>query len=69
LPENGALMVIENIIDDQRQENLLGLLISLIMQIETAGGFDYSNADFREWALEAGFKKPPKFLWEVRLVQ
>lgn len=47
--------MIENIIDDERQENTFGLLISLTMFIETEGGFDFTHADFRRWALEVGF--------------
>lgn len=56
LPERGALVVIENIIDDDRSENAFGLMMSLNMLIETAEGFDFSGADFSEWTREAGFK-------------
>jgi hypothetical protein len=55
LPEGGALIAIENLIDDARRENLFGLLMSLNMLIETGDGFDYSGEDFREWCTEAGF--------------
>jgi cyclopropane fatty-acyl-phospholipid synthase-like methyltransferase len=60
LPPNGALIVIENIIDDERKENVFGLLMSLNMLIETEGGFDYSYAQFELWAREAGFKSAKK---------
>jgi hypothetical protein len=60
LPENGALVVIENIIDDERRQNTFGLLMSLNMLIETDGGFDYTHADFNGWALEAGFRSTEK---------
>ncbi|HEX8530824.1 MAG TPA: methyltransferase [Cytophagales bacterium] len=60
LPKDGALVVIENIIDDERQRNAFGLLISLNMLIETEGGFDYTHADFNRWALEAGFRATTK---------
>lgn len=56
LPVDGALVVIENIIDDGRRHNAFGLLMSLNMLIETPAGFDYTEADFRNWANEAGFK-------------
>jgi hypothetical protein len=56
LPKGGSFVVIENIIDNDRRENAFGLLMSLNMLIETPEGFDYSAADFNEWALEAGFK-------------
>jgi precorrin-6B methylase 2 len=57
LPDGGAFIVLENIIDDERRENAFGLMMSLNMLIETAEGFDYTAADFNEWAREAGFTK------------
>ena len=57
LPQGGALVVIENIIDDNRSENAFGLLMSLNMNIETPEGFDFSAADFNGWAKECGFKQ------------
>ncbi|MGH3371319.1 MAG: methyltransferase, partial [Nocardioidaceae bacterium] len=42
LPEGGILVVIENIIDDDRRVNTFGLLMSLNMLIELPGGFDYT---------------------------
>lgn len=57
LPEGGSLVIIENIIDDDRSQNVVGLLSSLNMLIETADGFDYSGADFDNWAREAGFSR------------
>ena len=56
LPEGGAFIAIENVIDDARRENVFGLLMSLNMLIEFGeGGFDYTGADFRGWCEEAGF--------------
>jgi precorrin-6B methylase 2 len=55
LPEGGSLVVIENIIDNDRRENAFGLMMSLNMLIETAEGFDFTAADFDEWARDAGF--------------
>lgn len=57
LPEGGALVAIEAIIDDARRENVQGLLMSLNMLIEFGDAFDYTAADFREWCSEAGFKR------------
>jgi hypothetical protein len=57
LPEGGALIVIENLIDDARRENAFGLLMSLNMLIEFGDAFDYTGADFREWCEEVGFKR------------
>jgi len=43
LPENGALIVVENIIDDERRENAFGLLMSLNMLIEFGDAFDLAR--------------------------
>ena len=56
LPEGGALIAIENIIDDERKQNIAGLMMSLNMLIETGSGFDYTFADFNKWAKTIGFK-------------
>ena len=55
LPNGGALIVYEAIIDDERRENAFGLLMSLNMLIETTGGFDFTGADCQEWMRDAGF--------------
>ena len=57
LPEGGAFIAIENLIDDARRENSFGLLMSLNMLIEFGDAFDYTGADFREWCNEVGFKR------------
>jgi hypothetical protein len=57
LPEGGAFIAIENLIDDERRENAFGLLMSLNMLIEFGDAFDYTGADFREWCSEAGFRR------------
>ncbi len=55
LPEGGALVVYEAIIDDDRSKNAFGLLMSLNMLIETDNGFDYTAADCMGWMADAGF--------------
>ena len=55
LPTWGSLIVYESIIDDDRRQNAFGLMMSLNMLIETAGGFDYTGADCVGWMKEAGF--------------
>lgn len=55
LPEGGALVVIEALIDDARRENAFGLLMSLNMLIEFGDAFDYTAADFFGWCRDAGF--------------
>jgi len=57
LPEGGAFVVIEALIDDARRENAFGLLMSLNMLIEFGDAFDYTGADFFGWWREAGFRK------------
>lgn len=57
LPDDGAYIVIEALIDDARRENAAGLLMSLNMLIEFGEAFDYSGADFIGWCREAGFRR------------
>ena len=57
LPEGGALIIWESLIDDDRSQNAFGLLMSLNMLIETPGGFDYTGADCCSWLREAGFRE------------
>jgi precorrin-6B methylase 2 len=57
LPDGGALVVYESIIDDERRQNAFGLMMSLNMLIETPGGFDYTGADCTGWMQEIGFKE------------
>jgi predicted O-methyltransferase YrrM len=56
LPDGGAFVVIENLIDDARRENAFGLMMSLNMLIEFGDAFDYTGADFAGWCREAGFE-------------
>src|SRR6266511_3539808 len=57
LPEGGALIVYESIIDNDRSKNAFGLLMSLNMLIETEQGFDYTAADCMGWMTDAGFSR------------
>jgi hypothetical protein len=57
VPEGGAFVVYESIIDDDRSTNSFGLLMSLNMLVETPGGFDYSGADCAGWMKESGFRE------------
>lgn len=56
LPDGGAFIAIEAIIDNERKQNAFGLMMSLNMLIETAEGFDYTFDDFDKWAKKIGFK-------------
>jgi hypothetical protein len=57
IPEGGALMVYDAMIDDDLRKNAFGLLMSLNMLIETPGGFDYTGADCMGWMRDAGFSQ------------
>lgn len=57
LPEGGAFIVVENLIDDARRENVYGLMMSLNMLIEFGDAFDYTGADFAGWCRDAGFRE------------
>jgi hypothetical protein len=55
LPNGGALIVYETIINDERCKNAFGPLMSLNMRIETREGFDYTTVDCTGWMKQAGF--------------
>lgn len=57
LPENGAFVAIENLIDDERRSNAFGLMMSLNMLIEFGDAFDFTGAEFWEWCRETGFRR------------
>src|SRR4026207_2225653 len=57
LPEGGALVAIEALIDDARRENVFGLMMSLNMLIEFGAAFHYSGAGVAGWCREAGFRR------------
>jgi len=56
LPDGGALIVYDAIIDDDRRASTFGLLMSVNMLIETQAGFDYTAADCRAWMADIGFR-------------
>jgi hypothetical protein len=57
IPEGGAFIAYDALIDDDRSKNAFGLLMSLNMLVETPGGFDYAGADCVGWMKEAGFRE------------
>jgi len=57
IPEGGAFIAYDAVIDDERSKNAFGLLMSLNMLIETPGGFDFTGADCVGWMKEAGFRE------------
>jgi 2-polyprenyl-3-methyl-5-hydroxy-6-metoxy-1,4-benzoquinol methylase len=57
LPEGGAFIAVEALIDDERKSNVFGLSMSLNMLVEFGVAFDFTGADFESWVKEAGFKR------------
>ena len=57
LPDGGAFIVVENLIDDARRENAFGLMMSLNMLIEFGDAFDFTGSDFEGWCRDAGFRR------------
>ncbi|MDQ3032028.1 MAG: acetylserotonin O-methyltransferase [Myxococcota bacterium] len=57
LPEGGAFIVVEALIDDARRQNAFGLMMSLNMLVEFGDAFDYTARDFESWCREAGFQR------------
>jgi len=55
--DGGVFIAIENVIDNERRTNTLGMLMSLNMLIENGDGFDYTREDFEKWTRAAGFRK------------
>jgi hypothetical protein len=55
LPEGGAFIAIEALIDDARRTNTFGLFMSINMLMEFGDAFDFTGAEFIEWCRDAGF--------------
>ncbi|UXY39534.1 acetylserotonin O-methyltransferase [Streptomyces albidocamelliae] len=64
LPQGGAVVVYDTLIDDDRSENAFALLMSLNMLAVTDGGFGYTGHECQEWMREAGFDRT----WTEHLV-
>jgi hypothetical protein len=56
LPHDGALIVYDNIIDDERRHRAHSLLASLNMLIDTPAGFEFTERECTSWMREAGFR-------------
>jgi hypothetical protein len=57
LPEGGAFIIIEDIIDDARRDNSFALMTSLHMLIEFGDAFNFTGSDFAGWCREVGFRQ------------
>jgi hypothetical protein len=57
LPEDGALVILESVIDNDRKSNTPGLLMSLHMLLLTEEGCDFTESEFEKLVKEVGFRK------------
>ena len=57
MPDGGAFVAIEALIDDSRRKNTYGLFMSLTMLMEFGDAFDFTGAEFMDWCGEAGFSR------------
>src|SRR6266498_3202702 len=57
LPQDGAIICYDAVIDDDRRQNAFGLLMSLNMLIELPDGFDYTGGECQQWLQTAGFRR------------
>lgn len=55
LPLQGALIVYESIIDDERRHNASALLTSLAMVLQRKGAFGFTGRQCQDWMADAGF--------------
>src|SRR6266567_4044552 len=56
LPDGGAVIIYDAIIDNDRRANAFGLLMSVNMLIETPAGADFTAADCQAWLADTGFR-------------
>lgn len=56
LAPGGVLLVYEALIDDARDQNAFGLLMSLNMLLVTSRGFVFTGADLAGWLRDCGFR-------------
>ncbi len=57
LPDHGALIVYESIIDDERRHNASALLTSLAMVLQREGAFGFTGRQCQAWMADAGFEE------------
>lgn len=57
VPEHGAVIVYESVIDDQRRHNASALLTSLAMVLQREGAFGFTGSQCQGWMADAGFAR------------
>jgi 3-hydroxy-5-methyl-1-naphthoate 3-O-methyltransferase len=56
LPADGAVVISELLVNDEKTGPAPAALMSLNMLIETVGGRNYTPAEYRAWLTDAGFR-------------
>ena len=57
LPPGGVLLISEMLLDHDRTGPPPAALMGLNMLVETEGGRNYAEGEYREWLLDAGFRE------------
>ncbi|MFJ5952446.1 methyltransferase [Streptomyces noursei] len=57
LPPDGAVLICELLLNDERTGPPAAALMGMNMLVETEGGKNYSAAEYHNWLLEAGFAR------------
>ena len=57
LPPGGVLLICEMLLDDDRTGPPPAALMGLNMLVETEGGRNYTEGQYRDWLLDAGFRE------------
>ncbi|WP_432069155.1 methyltransferase [Streptomyces sp. AA1529] len=57
LPANGAVLICELLLNDERTGPPAAALMGMNMLVETEGGKNYSAAEYSRWLLDAGFAR------------
>lgn len=56
LPSGGAVIICELVLDDDETGPEIAALMGVNMLVETAGGQNWTGAEYREWLTGAGFR-------------
>ncbi|MFD4641796.1 methyltransferase [Lentzea sp. NPDC058436] len=56
LPSGGAVIICELVLDDDETGPLPAAMMGLNMLVETRGGHNWTDAEYREWLTGAGFR-------------
>ncbi|HXG30977.1 MAG TPA: class I SAM-dependent methyltransferase [Thermodesulfobacteriota bacterium] len=55
LKDRGEIIVIDTIVDEEREESFFPLLFALVMLLNTPNGDTFTFSQFKRWLLSAGF--------------